>query len=94
MTIEGAIGKFVTVLIDPLVTLGFAAALLLFFWGLFKMIMALTNGEDPKEGKQHMLWGIIGMTIMFSVGGIISFITGTIGANPADQKIEIRGGFE
>ena len=94
MTIEQAIGKFVTVLVDPLVTLGFAAALLLFFWGLFKMMVAVSNGEDPKEGKQHLVWGIVGMFIMFSVGGIIGFLTDTVGANPADQRVEIGGGFE
>lgn len=94
MTIEQALGKFITVLIDPLVTLGFAAALLLFFWGLFKFMVSVADGNvDNKDGKNHMLWGLVGMTIMFSVGGIINFITNTVGANPADQQIEIEGGF-
>jgi len=94
MTIEQAIGKFLTVIVDPLVTLGFAVALLLFFWGLFKFMLSVSDGNvDNKVGKNHMLWGLVGMFIMFSVGGIINFISGTIGANPADQQIEIQGGF-
>ncbi len=94
MTIEQALGKFITVLIDPLITLGFAAALLFFFWGLFQFMVSVSDGQtDNSVGKSHMIWGLVGMTIMFSVGGIINFITSTVGANPADQQIEIDGGF-
>jgi len=37
--------------------------------------------EDKRTaGKQHMIWGIIGMAIMVSVFGIINLIMSTIGA--------------
>ena len=94
MTIEGALLKFVTVIVDPLVILVFALALLLFFWGLLSMMIAVSNGEDTATGKRHMLWGIVGMLIMFSVGGIINLINNSIGADTRNQRIEIDGGFK
>jgi hypothetical protein len=40
-------------------------------------ILARVNGEEEgiKKGKQHMLWGLIGLAIMFSAGSIYKIIT-------------------
>jgi hypothetical protein len=91
-SIEAVVTRFVEVLIDPLITLLFAAALLLFFWGLFKLMVEISNGGDGVEGKSHMLWGIVGMFIMFSVGGILGFISESIGAD--STSVEVINGFK
>ncbi len=93
MAIEGVLVKFVDVIIDPFITLLFAAAMLLFIWGLFQFMVDLQGGGDGKDGKQHMLWGIIGVTIMFSVGGIINLVSNSIGAN-SQNGFQINGGFK
>jgi len=93
MAIEDVLVKFVDVIIDPLITLLFAAAMLLFMWGLFQFMVDLQGGGDGKDGKQHMLWGIVGVTIMFSVGGIINLVSNSIGAN-SQNGIQIDGGFK
>lgn len=93
MAIEGVLVKFVDVIIDPLITLLFAAAMLLFIWGLFQFMVDLQGGGDGKDGKQHMLWGIIGVTIMFSVGGIINLVSNSIGVN-SQNGVQINGGFK
>ena len=93
MTAQEAILKVVGVIVDPIIKLAFAAALMYFFWGIFKMIMAVSNGEDTNEGKRNMLWGLIGMVIMFSVGGIISIVNNTVGADQ-NQQIQSQGGFQ
>ena len=80
--------RFVDVIIDPLILLLFAVALLLFFWGLFQLILDLSNGGKGEEGKKHMLWGIVGMIVMFSVGGIINLIANSIGADDATVNVE------
>ena len=54
----------------------------------------ISNGGDGQDGKRHVLWGLVGMFIMFSVWGIIGFISETIGVNQNDIKIEVGGGFK
>jgi len=39
------------------------------------------NPAASAAGRSHMLWGIIGMAIMFGVFGIIGFIARTVGAD-------------
>ncbi len=82
-----------TVIIDPFITLLFAAARLLFIWGLFQFMIDLQGGGEGKDGKQHMLWGVIGITVMFSVGGIINLVSNSIGVS-AGSSIQIEGGFK
>ena len=69
------IGRFVTYIIDPTILLIFAAGFFVFIWGL---VQFLANVEgDRNEGKQHMIWGIVGMFIMVSVFGIITLLDNT-----------------
>lgn len=90
-SLTGFLDRFVEVIINPLIMLLFAIALLYFFWGLFRYMAALSQGENPSDSKQHMLWGIIGMVIMFSVGGIMGLIQNSIGAEDTNQ-INVSGG--
>jgi len=66
--IVGAVGEIVGLLI-PIV---FALALLYFFWGLGKYILA--SGEGKEEGKNIMIWGVVALFVMASVWGIVRFI--------------------
>ncbi len=68
-------------IIRPLVLLVFAAGFFLFMWGLVMFLWNSKEGEIADTGKQHMLWGVVGMFIMVSVAGIIATITGTFGIN-------------
>ncbi len=71
--------RLVDLIINPLILLVFACGFLLFMWGLVKFIWNSREGEINDDGKQHMLWGIVGMFIMVSVYGIITLITQTFG---------------
>ncbi|KKR29897.1 MAG: hypothetical protein A3A96_01410 [Candidatus Zambryskibacteria bacterium RIFCSPLOWO2_01_FULL_39_39] len=58
-----------------LVPLAFALCLFYFFWGVAKYIRTGAGSEDAaKEGKQVMVWGIVGIFVAFSIWGIITFI--------------------
>lgn len=76
-------------LINPLLALIFVAALLYFMWGLFMFISQA--GEDAKraEGKQHMLWGVIGMVIMVSVFAILQIGLRTFGVTNQNLPSEL-----
>jgi hypothetical protein len=73
---------FSQVIVNPILGLIFAAGLLVFVWGIVEYIWGLsTKGENKNEGKQHMLWGLVGMFIMVAAYAILKVIVNTIGAN-------------
>jgi uncharacterized membrane protein YidH (DUF202 family) len=65
-------------IINPIVVLLFSFALLYFLWGVFDFVRHSSSEDKRSDGKQHMLWGIIGMAIMVSAFGIINLICNTI----------------
>ncbi|MDP3874982.1 MAG: hypothetical protein U1C66_00385 [Patescibacteria group bacterium] len=62
-------------LLNPLIAIVVAVALLVFFWGLAKFIFRLGGDEKAvEEGKRIMLWGLLALFVMVSVWGIINFM--------------------
>ena len=71
-----------SVIVTPLITLLIATGLLIFLWGLVEFLMGLSSNNESKEnGKRHMLWGIIGMTVMVAAAAILRIIAATVGSN-------------
>jgi len=69
------IGSLIRLLIPIVVAL----ALLYFFWGLAKFVLASGNEVDKQKGKDIMLWGIVAIFVMVSVWGIILLLQETLG---------------
>ncbi|MBY0473241.1 hypothetical protein K2Q00_03115 [Patescibacteria group bacterium] len=70
-----------SVIINPLLILLFAAGLTVFVYGVAEFFFKfnIQGDEHSKEyGKQHMLWGIVGMFVMASALGIIAVIQNTV----------------
>ncbi|MCD8563576.1 MAG: hypothetical protein LRY44_01020 [Candidatus Pacebacteria bacterium] len=85
-TLEDNVGNFMArvyeVIINPLIVFFFALALVLFLIGMLQFfVYKQGNTEKAQEGRQHMLWGIIGMFIMVSVFGIMRILINTLGAD-------------
>jgi uncharacterized membrane protein YjfL (UPF0719 family) len=78
------------VIINPLIVLLFALALVYFLYGLAMYLLSPDNEEIKKTNKQHMLWGIFGMFIMVAVFGIMNLLLKTLGVD--DNKIKIQNG--
>ncbi len=78
---QAIVDKFVDLIINPAILVVFSLGLLVFIWGLVQFLRALSSGESGKldEGKQHMLWGVIGMFIMVSAFSIIALLSNTFG---------------
>ncbi|MEK7652328.1 MAG: hypothetical protein AAB334_00010 [Patescibacteria group bacterium] len=75
----GLLDKISDQIINPVILLLFVLAFLYFIWGVTQYVIKADSDEQREQGKQHMMWGIIGMFIMFAVGGIIEIIKNTIG---------------
>jgi hypothetical protein len=79
--VSAIVGRFTEFVVDPAILIIVAAGFLLFVWGLVEFLWKMREGGDTAVGKQHMLWGIVGMLIMFSVYGILSIINDTFSLN-------------
>jgi hypothetical protein len=79
MDITTLVNSLTRVLINPALLLIFAVALLVFIWGLVKYLWSLNmGGKADGDGRQHMLWGVVGMFIMVAAYGILNLIQGTL----------------
>ena len=66
-------------LVNSLVVIVIALAVLAFFWGLAKFIFNVSGDEKSvEEGKRIMIWGVIALFVMVSVWGIIRFVQGEL----------------
>ena len=79
--------RVVTYIIDPALLVIFALGFLLFVYGLVEFLWKLNEGGESHEGKQHMVWGIVGMLIMISVYGILDIIDNTLHLNFANPDV-------
>ena len=60
--------------LNTIVELLFVLATVYFFWGVVSYIRGTGNEEALKVGKRHMIWGIVGMTVMLGAWGIVNLI--------------------
>lgn len=79
--------KFVSYIIDPAILVIFTLGFFLFVWGLVQFLWNLNEGGDNKEGKRHMVYGVVGMLIMISVYGILDLIDNTFGLDFANPDV-------
>ena len=54
-----------------------ALALLYFFWGIADLILNAADGEKLKEGRDRMIWGVITLFVILTVGGLIEVLQHT-----------------
>lgn len=72
--------KFILILVMTM-------ALVVFVWGIVKLIAAAGNPQEITKAKGIITWGIIGLAVMASLLGIIEIIQIYFGISPADITI-------
>ena len=80
VTIVGTIGSLI-LQITPMIV---ALALLYFFWGLAKYILAAGDESAQSDGKKIMIMGIIALFVIVSVWGLVQVLNSTFGINQED----------
>lgn len=73
---------------STLIPLIFALAILMFFYGIFKFFILGGGDESSRaEGRQLMLWAVIGFVVMASLYGIIEIISGGLGISSGTVQL-------
>ena len=92
-SLDQFIGKVNKLIINPLILLLFGLALIYFLYGVFEFLSNLDNEEKKTTGKSHMIWGIVGITIMMGVFTIMNIILNTLnidGIDPEQGTVELQ----
>ena len=75
---------------QSVVPLIIALAVTVFIWGMVKFIAAGESSER-EAGKQFMLWGIIGLTVIFCVWGLVNILGNTFGVKSVIPQLPVDG---
>jgi heme/copper-type cytochrome/quinol oxidase subunit 2 len=71
--LTGALRQFIAV--------GVGVALVVFIWGLIRFIGQAGDEKGVAEGKQRMIWGIVGLFLIVTVWGIVTLLTQLFGVD-------------
>lgn len=80
-TVTGLIG---TNFIALVFALGFAY----FFWGVVQYALYPDDESKKEKGRQYMIWGIIALTVMFTVYGLIRVLRNTFNLNDTSSTLQ------
>ena len=85
----GDLFKYVTCIIsDSVIPLIFALALAMFVWGVVQYVINTDEEAKKAKGKQFMIWGIIALTVMVCVWGLVHVIGNTFGIENVIPKVQ------
>lgn len=64
-------------IVNPIITLVALLAFAFFVYGVVEFIRNGDNDEKRKIGQQHMIWGIVGLVILFAAQALLAIIGNT-----------------
>ena len=88
MDLNKFIANVDNMIINPLIGFLFALAIVFFLYGVLEFFMNQENEEKKTTGKSHMIWGVIGITIMLGVWTILGIVLNTLGISKSQINPE------
>jgi hypothetical protein len=77
------------ILIKSVVPLILALAVIMFIWGVVQYVINDQEEAKREKGKQFMIWGIIGLTVMIGIWGLVSILGSTFGITYAIPQLPV-----
>ena len=93
-SVDVFVRKVNTYLVNPFIVFLITLAVVYFLYGVFQYLSNTDEADARAKGRDHMIWGSIGLFIMVSVFLLMRIILGTIGIdedqiNPQTGEINI-----
>ncbi len=77
-TFSSVIDTFVGNIVSPLTWLLSGIAMVIFLFGLVRYVMHGADSTAHKEAIQLIIWGLLGLFIIFSLGAILALMCTTL----------------
>ena len=78
----GDLFSYLTCIINnAVIPLIFAIAVAMFIWGVVQYVINDSEEAKKEKGKLFMVWGIIALTVMISVWGLVKIVGDTFNLN-------------
>lgn len=68
-------------LMDRIVPLLIGLAVIAFLYGVLRFVFNAGNEDARKQGKDFIIYGLIGIVVMISVWGLVFFVQNSLGLN-------------
>lgn len=97
MNLDQALLKINYYIINPIIRVLFALAFIIFVWGIIEYTLKKDSADAKIKGRDHIMWGLVGLAIMTSVFFIVRLITTTLGLdevqiNESSNTIDVEVG--
>tara|TARA_B100000745_G_scaffold291264_1_gene230870 strand:- start:15556 stop:15822 length:267 start_codon:yes stop_codon:yes gene_type:complete len=88
MDLDGLLNGIVRELVNPFIWLLTGVATIIFIYGVLEFMGTFGQSEDTRaKGRSHMIWGIVGLAIMFGVFGILRIVLNTFGLDAPIESL-------
>ncbi len=74
LTIATLLKSVVSFIYGSVIPVVGGALVLLFFYGIFRYLLASGNTEKHEEGRKFMLYGLLGLVVVYSLWAIIAIL--------------------
>lgn len=91
-SVDSFVSNVNKLVVNPIIALLFGLAVAYFLYCVFEFISNQENEEKKTAGKNHMVWGIIGIVVMMGVFAILNMIIDTFniqGINPEEGTVNL-----
>ena len=75
--------------INRLIPFVIGLTVLVFLWGIFRLVFSEKDSKVRESARGYILWGIIGLTVMVCVWGLVNLLRSTFSL---DQNIPTAPG--
>lgn len=79
--------SFLGALLNIATRLILGAAVVYFLWGVFQFVKSAGDEEARQTGKNHIIYGVIGIAVMVSMWGLVNFVTGSINFGTTNYSV-------
>ena len=77
--LQDLLGYVTCIISKSIIPLILTLAIALFVWGVVQYVINDQEEAKKARGRQFMIWGIIGITVMVSVWGLVGILGNTFG---------------
>lgn len=87
----GGMFTYITCTINKtVIPLIFAIAMVTFIWGVVQFALNADDTEKKAKARDFMIWGIIGLTVMIGVWGLVKVLGATFGLTNTSVLPQVR----